>query len=195
MLGYDKRRRIIQTVIQDHSLNTNSTNCVGPLVCAFFRVKPLERCKLVCSMRKKSICRPCGRQLIEHILESGNYSFQTYAQKQCDSLSYVGGHSNDRKKCSRIVFRNYPPLFHLCPDHICDFCVEEARKDMNRLVCLILCLQHTPGFKDLIGLISGFFCRVFDTGPRHLAKFKLVQICRPYRQPHYVHKLIEEYNL
>ena len=182
METYEKRHHvIIQTVIQDHILDTKTTNCVGPLVCSFFDVALLPNCKLVCYNRKKAICRPCGRKLVEHILESWSYDFKEYNQKQCNFNSTIGRTIN---RCSRIVLNN-SSLFRLCPDHICDFCVEEARKDMDRLVCLILCLQHTPGFRDLIGLISGFFRSVFDRKRMHLKKFRIVINCRFGREEHW----------
>ena len=175
-MNFIQKERAVNCVIQQHIKQTGNDECIGSLICEFFGVEPLKRCKRHKHTRKKNLCKKCGRGLCSYIISSKDASFDLYKKRQCEFLVYEDDFGWDAlrgkvRNCGRICPSK--PLFSTCPTHTCVFCEEKAIYMLDRLVWLILCLKRMHGFKDLIPLISGFARPVFRIiyGHKHLVQF------------------------
>jgi len=174
-------RDIVRSVMIAYIHRVKEEECVGPSVCEFFNVAPVKYCS-----RTYGMCQRCCDTLSFYISQSDTFNLDNYYQKQCHVVHNASSRKLERR-CGHIIMMK-PHLSPTCFEHICYICEDEAHKDLDRLVCLILCLQRVPCFKNLIPLISGFARPVFWSVCKgmHLRKFK---VTRSKYDRSYEHKL------
>lgn len=178
--------QVIYSVVQQYvEQYPKSVDCLGPFICDFFKIEHSVCCeKRSKHSKSRKLCRRCGRSLKRHILECSKNGLDIYNERRCCMMTKLCASIG----CSRI---HYSPCmsFHwnenfswltTCPKHTCNYCVQEACKDLETIIWAILCLRRRKFCKDVITLIVKMLRPGFRVVYRkkHLIKYDMVLSCK-----------------